>query len=92
MTFMDILNKIDGFVWGMPIIILLVGTGIYLSCGLGFIQFTKIGFWWKNTIGKIFEKKEAGKGRESLFHRCYSAGRMLCGGRCDKSPVPIRLL
>ena len=41
---------------------LLVGTGIYLSFRVGFIQFSKIGYWWKNTIGKIFKKGEAGDG------------------------------
>jgi len=43
-------------------LVLLVGTGIYLSIAVGFIQFTKIGYWWKNTIGKIFKKGEAGDG------------------------------
>ena len=58
--FMKINTAVNGFVWGPVMLALLVGTGIYLSIAVGFIQFTKIGYWWKNTIGKIFKKGEAG--------------------------------
>ena len=60
--FMKINTAVNGFVWGPVMLVLLVGTGIYLSIAVGFIQFTKIGYWWKNTIGKIFKKGEAGDG------------------------------
>ena len=60
--FMKINTAVNGFVWGPVMLALLVGTGIYLSIAVGFIQFTKIGYWWKNTIGKIFKKGEAGDG------------------------------
>ena len=60
--FMKINTAVNGFVWGPVMLALLVGTGIYLSIAVGFIQFTKIGYWWKNTIGKIFKKGEAGSG------------------------------
>ncbi len=56
-------NKaINSFVWGPVMLALLVGTGIYLSIRVGFIQFSKAGYWWKNTIGRIFKKSEAGEG------------------------------
>ena len=60
--FMKINTAVNGFVWGPVMLVLLVGTGVYLSIAVGFIQFTKIGYWWKNTIGKIFKKGEAGDG------------------------------
>ena len=34
-----ILNNISGFVWGLPLIVLLIGTGIYLTLVLRGIQF-----------------------------------------------------
>ncbi len=37
-----LLEKIDSFVWGLPLIILLLGTGIYLTVRLKGIQFTKL--------------------------------------------------
>ena len=33
-----ILNEISSFVWGLPLLILLFGTHIYLTFRLGFIQ------------------------------------------------------
>ena len=60
--FMNINKAVNGFVWGPVMLMLLVGTGVYLSIAVGFIQFTKIGYWWKNTIGRIFKKSEAGDG------------------------------
>lgn len=40
--FENILNAIGGFVWGVPLLVLLVGTGIYLTISLKFLQFTKL--------------------------------------------------
>ena len=37
-------------------LVLLVGTGIYLSIRTGFIQVGKFGFMMKNTVGSLFEK------------------------------------
>lgn len=38
----ELLSSIDGYVWGPPLLILLVGTGIYLSGRLDFIQILKL--------------------------------------------------
>lgn len=35
----EIINNISSFVWGPPTLILIVGTGIYLTLRLGFLQF-----------------------------------------------------
>ena len=57
----DIINNVNDFinniVWGMPMIILILGTGIYLSIRLGFVQITKIKDIFNNTIKKMFKKK-----------------------------------
>ena len=62
MTISEIITMIDDFAWGPLTLLLLVGTGFYLSSRMGFIQFTRIGYWMKNTAGKLFKKQEAGKG------------------------------
>lgn len=38
----QILSNISDFVWGVPLLVLLVGTGIYLTFLLRGIQFTKL--------------------------------------------------
>ncbi|MEG0823465.1 MAG: sodium:alanine symporter family protein [Erysipelotrichaceae bacterium] len=48
-----ILNKIDSIVWGLPLIILLVGTGIYFTYKLRFIQIRKL----KLAFISIFKKE-----------------------------------
>ena len=35
-------NVVDSFVWGPPLLILLVGTGIYLTLRLGLLQILKL--------------------------------------------------
>ena len=32
---LELLNEIDSFVWGPPLLVLLVGTGVFLSLRLG---------------------------------------------------------
>lgn len=39
----QILESIDGVVWGVPMIILIMGTGIFLTIRLGVLQFRKLG-------------------------------------------------
>lgn len=53
--------KLDTAVWGIPMLILLLGTGIFLSARLGFLQFRKFGTIMKNTVGKLFNGKSANK-------------------------------
>ena len=62
MTFTDIVNYLNGIAWGPWMLVLLVGTGIYLSIRVGFLQFTKFGYAMKNTVGKVFQKQSAGSG------------------------------
>jgi AGCS family alanine or glycine:cation symporter len=49
-------SALNGIVWGPPMLILIVGTGIYLSTRVGFIQFRRFGHAMKNTLGKCFQK------------------------------------
>jgi len=38
-----IVSKINAFAWGPPMLILLVGTGFWLTINLRGLQFTKLG-------------------------------------------------
>ena len=39
----EVLGKIAGYIWSMPLVILLVGSGVYFSIRLAFPQFRRIG-------------------------------------------------
>ena len=73
MTFPEFVNFLNGIAWGPQMLVLLVGTGIYLSFRLGFPQFRKFGYVMKNTIGKIFSKQKAGAGEVTPFQAVTTA-------------------
>ena len=56
MSIEAIVGKLNGFAWGPWMLLLLVGTGVYLTCRVGFLQFRKFGSAMKNTLGKVFQK------------------------------------
>ena len=57
-------DKINGFVWGAVGLVLLIGTGIYMSVITKFFQLTHLRHWWKNTIGSIFSKNVLNHSRD----------------------------
>lgn len=55
---MFILEKINGILWGVPGIVLLVGTGIFLTMVLRGLQFKRLIYAFKLAFGK--EKESSG--------------------------------
>lgn len=71
---MFILNAIAAFgnwFWGYPILVLVVGGGLYLGVRLGFVQFRHFGYICSQTFGKMFAK--AGEGEVSPFSAACAA-------------------
>ena len=66
-------DKINSFVWGLPMMILILGVGIYLSVRCGFPQFRHFVHIIKNTLGKAFEKREQKEGAVSPFKAMCTA-------------------
>lgn len=60
----NINNQINGFVWGVPMLVLLVGTGILMTLMTKVFQITHIGYWMKHTLGSIFTDKHITKHTE----------------------------
>ncbi|WP_026495336.1 alanine/glycine:cation symporter family protein [Butyrivibrio sp. WCD3002] len=56
-TVENVNNAVNGFVWGLPMLILLVGTGILMTALTKLFQVTHFKHWVKNTIGGIFKDK-----------------------------------
>lgn len=69
----EINTAVNGFIWGPIMLILLVGTGVYLTIRTGFPQFTRFRYTMKNTLGKIFTGTEAGKGEITPFQAVSTA-------------------
>ena len=69
MNFLDVLNSIDSFVWGPPLLVLLVGTGILLTCRLRLLQLSKLARAFK----LIFTARNDGEGDIDSFKALCTA-------------------
>lgn len=56
-------NAVNAFAWGPVMLVLLVGTGIYLSVRTRFLQVRKFGFIMKQTLGSLFRKGKKDDGK-----------------------------
>ena len=73
-TVMAINNWINGIVWGPPFMLLLVGTGVYLTIRLGFVQFLNLGVAWRESFGRLFRRQRSREdGAISPFQAVSSA-------------------
>ncbi|MBY5945940.1 alanine/glycine:cation symporter family protein [Photobacterium rosenbergii] len=65
----NFISAINGFVWGVPMLVLILGVGIYLTLGLKLMPIAKIGAGFKLLwTGRIPEKEEEAKGEISPFN------------------------
>lgn len=64
-----LLNQIDSFVWGPPLLVLLVGTGIFLSFRLGFLQIFRL----PRSLKLIFSAENQGEGDIDSFKALCTA-------------------
>ena len=73
----EINGAINGFVWGIPVLTLLIATGVLMTVMTKGFQFSHFGHWMKNTIGSIFHKNISGhvedKGAISQFQALCTA-------------------
>ena len=66
-------NVVNGFIWGVPAMVCIIGVGLYLSLRTGFVQIRKFGYALKCTIGRMFKKKEASDGALTPFQAVCTA-------------------
>ena len=66
-TVKNVLALIDNFVWGPVMLILLVGTGIFLTVKLKFRPWRNLGYALKSTLSKEARTKKRGDGDVSPF-------------------------
>ena len=79
-AFFEKVTEINGvlneFIWGVPGLVLLVGTGILLTCFTKFFQISHIGHWFKETIGSLFRRNS--KSTQNSDKKAISQFQALC--------------
>jgi alanine or glycine:cation symporter, AGCS family len=68
-TFEKIISAVSGFVWGVPVLILLVGTGLFLTVRLRGLQFWALGHAFK----MILHRNDKSEGDISHFAALMTA-------------------
>ena len=93
-TIKEINGVLNGFIWGIPAMVCILGVGLYLSIRTGFIQIRKFGYSMRNTIGRIFKKTSAAEGSMTPFQAVCTAlaatvgtGNIACS-RCHRRRRP----
>ena len=69
----NILSTVDSFVWGPVMLILLVGTGIFLTIRTRFLGWRNLGYALKSGLGKEARTTKRGKGDISPFSALTTA-------------------
>ncbi len=72
-TVQSILSTIDSFVWGPVMLILLVGTGIFLTIRTRFLGWRNLGYALKSGLGKEARTTKRGSGDISPFSALTTA-------------------
>ena len=65
-------STLNGYVWGWPMIVLLMGTGLLLTFLTGAVQFRRLGFALREVLGKITQRG-GGKGDVRPFQAVATA-------------------
>lgn len=66
-------RALNGYVWGGPMIVLLVGSGLVLTALTGGVQFRRLGFVLREVLGKVFTKTEHAAGTLTPFQAVATA-------------------
>lgn len=70
----NINDAVNEVVWGIPFMVLLIGTGLYLTIRLRFFQFTHLITAWNETFGTFFTRRQSGEaGAITSFQAVSSA-------------------
>ncbi|WJY27745.1 alanine/glycine:cation symporter family protein [Sporosarcina trichiuri] len=57
--FTKLISSVSNFIWGMPLILLLIGGGLFLTVRLNFFQFRYFPHIVSQTFGKIFAQSDS---------------------------------
>lgn len=86
----DAILSFSNWIWGIPMLVILVGGSIFLTIILGFVQFRYFPFAMRETFGKMFKKSEDGEGTISAF-QAASTALASCVGAANIVGVPVAI-
>lgn len=69
----NFIGTVNGIVWGYPMLILIVGVGVYLTVGLGFMPWRKLGYGFSMLFSKDKAEGSKGEGEISPFSALMTA-------------------
>ena len=73
MSFSDVLSKVNDFVWGPVMLVLLVGTGLFLTIRLKFLPWRNLGFALRSVFSKADRSKGESEGDITPFQSLMTA-------------------
>ncbi|MDO4311952.1 MAG: sodium:alanine symporter family protein [Eubacteriales bacterium] len=73
MSFADVLSKVNDFVWGPVMLVLLVGTGVFLTIRLKFLPWRNLGYALKQVFAKSEKSSSGGEGDITPFQSLMTA-------------------
>lgn len=79
MKLINAIVALSNWFWGPPLLIILVGGGLFLSFRLGFFQFRHFFYILKETFGRVFHKHD-GEGTVTPFQATAAALASTIGG------------
>src|SRR5699024_5449421 len=88
------IEKLSDWIWGPPMVILLVIVGMFLTVRLGFFQFRYVGYIFKQTIDSLFTKnrdKNKTKGTITPF-QALTSGLASTVGAGNITGVPVAIM
>ena len=66
-------DALNGFIWGVPAMVCIIGVGLYLSIRTNFLQLRKFAYSMKSTVGKIMSQEKAAEGAITPFQAVCTA-------------------
>lgn len=76
----DFLSWLSGMLWGLPLIVLMVATGLYFTIRSRFFQFRYFGYILKQTGGQLFNKEKMNDTHEKGIVTPFEAISTAIGG------------
>lgn len=63
----NFLSTLDSIIWGPPLIILMIVTGVYFTVRSGFFQVRHLGYIFSRTLGRLFHRTEESADEKGLL-------------------------